>query len=1212
MSREIPQYGFFVDWDNDGGFEAGLDGWDGYPDPPVPPEPTPASIRSVSSAESDSASFSVTKPSGASEGDILVACQTSNLGDASDLGTPTGGATWQQLGSTITGGTDSLHTKVWWKEAGGAEPASYGFTQGSGADGCVSIAAVQGADGAVTPAVAAFDPFADDTSIPTPGITPTNADDVELRWVGAQYTTPPPETLTKTYTATWSASWYDYGKRSGTRLYQGATLLGDGTGYQYGKIGFDHSTIQTDLAGSTIDQVELRMSNEHSWYNSGLTARFGTHANTSEPGGSSSTSGTFNRSSHSWNKGQTKYVDLPTTIGEELRDATTTGITTGRPTAGNRNDYGYFRGYDASSSQRPRLRITYTTAGSQPVTIDGPSGLTRRTDQSSNDFTAGALATRQLDGAETTASLAFDANAEFVRAHGVTIAVASLQPTPDPDLSPTVSVSAARARSGGQSLLAEWTDDSPGQSARRVLDGLLVGRAYDLSAWVYVPTGSTPVRLGINGFGAGTVSTTHDAWEQLTYSFTAHGASHTAVVRPDLDVILESTFEDDSEISNSGGDSATHWVPGGGGPPVLAHSTQGSFQGAGSLFVTWGTATSGEFPQIQRDVPGFEVGAEYEFSAWVFVPEGAGGPGVSPFAEGGFGTASVTTDTWERISRTFTASSTTVNVKIIAVDDVNDGETVFVDQVSIMRVDESAASGEEASVDVVQLLGPGEDITDRVLGLRTTVDISYGRDHARSLSAISPGQTGWELDNRSQDYSPDNPNSPLVGQVGPGRPVLIRATWQDKLYDLFRGHLDDYELDPSRESRSVQLTALDTLARLRGAKLSTELYASVRTGEAIGIILDAIGWPADRRDLDPGASTLRWWWGESDDAFDVLSKVVEAEGPAAFAFVSSSGDFVFRDRHHRLQRDASLTSQATIRDTGTEPVFSRPVDYDIGWKDIVNTLQVDVPERAPAREEVVWEDEGIITLAAGEVRTIRVQADDPFVYAHTPVAGSRVTSADAEHIYPVDHDLVVLSGELAVSLSRTSGQSTEIRLEAGTAGATIRGLRLRATPVPVARTVQVLIEDTESIAAYGRRDYEGDLDLAGVHDVADMARLILGQRSDRLPIMTITIVGKGHTARMDQILQRDLSDRVRLVESESFTDHDHYIERIEHDIAEVGHDHRAAFGCERVREQFTNALTFDDDDRGFDEGVFGRAGVDDPDTLFVLDQSNLDEGLLGH
>ncbi|MFW5420847.1 hypothetical protein J0910_29950 [Nocardiopsis sp. CNT-189] len=156
---------------------------------------------------------------------------------------------------------------------------------------------------------------------------------------------------------------------------------------------------------------------------------------------------------------------------------------------------------------------------------------------------------------------------------------------------------------------------------------------------------------------------------------------------------------------------------------------------------------------------------------------------------------------------------------------------------------------------------------------------------------------------------------------------------------------------------------------------------------------------------------MRWWWGEYGDAFDVLSKVVEAEGPAAFAFVSSSGDFVFRDRHHRLQREASLSVQAAFRDTGAEPVFSRPVEYDIGWKDIVNSIEVDVAERAPVYQEVVWEDEGVLTLAASEQRTIRVQADDPFLYAVSPVAGHRITSADQELIVPADYDYVVLSGK---------------------------------------------------------------------------------------------------------------------------------------------------------------------------------------------------------
>lgn len=1061
-------YEFFVDWDNDGGlnlsnFEAGIDGWAGFPLPPVPPDPpdpVQASVRSVASAQSDATSFTVARPAGTVEGDVLVACQTSDVGAASALTTPTGGAAWTQLGTTISGGTGALHTKVWWKVAGDSEPTSYGFTQASGADSVASVTAIRDADTTRTPVIGQFSPFSSGTTIPTPGITPTFDNDVELRWVGAQYTTPPPQTQTKTYDATWSASWYGFGKRSGTRAYQGNNQLGDGTGNQYGKIGFNDAQIRSDLSGATIDRVELRMSNEHSWNNSGLTARFGSHNNADEPAGSSSTSGSFNRSSHSWNKGQTKYVDLPVAIGNELRDNTTKGITTGRTGAGNRSDYGYFRGHNASASQRPRLRITYTTAGSQPVTISGPAGLTQRTNQSSNDFTAGALSTRQLRSTSPTGTLGFTASHPFVRAHGVTIAVASEQPEPDPELpdeSPTLTHNTTEAFAGSGSLQVEWSDGEE-QYAHRDLTGLIVGRTYELTAHVLIPDGGVPVRVAVQDVATSVPVTAIEEWVPVALEFTATATTHLLQVLPD----------------------------------------------------------------------------------------------------------------------------------------------------------EPTDGGEQALVDAVQLIGPEEDITHRVLGLRTAVDISYGRDHARSLSAISPGQTGLELDNRSRDYTPDNPNSPLAGMLGPGRPVLIRANWQGERYNLFWGHLDDYTLDPDRNSRSVQVTALDALSLLRGVRLSTTLYSSVRTGEAIGVILDQIGWPADRRDLDPGASVLRWWWGESDDAFDVLSDVVEAEGPNAFAFVSSAGDFVFRDRHHRLQREASLTVQATLRDTGTEPNFSAPVDYDIGFKEIVNSVEVAVEEREPVHQEVVWEEEGLINLAALETRIIRVQADNPFTNAITPVQGARVTDPSYEKVFPAHHDMVVRSGDVAVSLSRTSGQSTEIRLEAGPTAAVIEGMRLRATPVPVVRTVQIRAEDEQSIAAHGRRSYDGDLARVGVHDVASIAQLILGQRSQRLPVMTVTVVGAGHTERLAQILIRDLSDRVHLVDDETFTDHPYFVERIAHNIGDVGHDHRATFGMERVREQHPNVFTFDDPDRGFDDGVFGASGIDNPDTLFTLDQSNLDEGMLGH
>ena len=104
------------------------------------------------------------------------------------------------------------------------------------------------------------------------------------------------------------------------------------------------------------------------------------------------------------------------------------------------------------------------------------------------------------------------------------------------------------------------------------------------------------------------------------------------------------------------------------------------------------------------------------------------------------------------------------------------------------------------------------------------------------------------------------------------------------------------------------MSCLDLMARFAQANpLSTPLYASIRTGTAIGYILDALGWPGGARDIDPGASTIRWWWEEGADGLTALARMLAAEGPPAMCFVDTNANFVYRDRHHRLPRAASTT-----------------------------------------------------------------------------------------------------------------------------------------------------------------------------------------------------------------------------------------------------------------------------------------------------------------
>lgn len=475
---------------------------------------------------------------------------------------------------------------------------------------------------------------------------------------------------------------------------------------------------------------------------------------------------------------------------------------------------------------------------------------------------------------------------------------------------------------------------------------------------------------------------------------------------------------------------------------------------------------------------------------------------------------------------------------------------------------------------------PGDDVTERVLA-RGNLTVAYGRDQIRALSPPAPGRAAFELNNQSRDYSPDNEDSPLFGLIEPGRPVWARTVLAATTYTLFRGHLDDFEIKPEPQERSVSVTALDPLAKLRDVKISTALYQGIRTGEAVDLILDQVGWPSADRDIDNGATIIPWWWEEGTDAFDALIKVINSEGPGAFVHADPDGKIVFRDRHHRLTRAVSKNAQATFADEGDEPLISKPYTYDAGWKEIINSVSFDVPVRAPEGvRTAVWESEQIHSLADAESLTIRAQANEPFIDAQL--------------------EFTLQTGTVSHSLARTSGQAIAFTIT-GVGAALVSSLRVTAYPVPVQRTEQILVEDSGSITAHGRRSYTPEVPWVGVHDARAVADLIIAQRAQRAPIVKFAVRGSNNS-RLYQQFARDLSDRIHIREHQTAQDHDFYIEQIEHVIS-GGAWHVTTFGCERASVHPDNVFRFNTAGQGFNDGVFAQAGMDDPANLFRFDQA---------
>lgn len=498
--------------------------------------------------------------------------------------------------------------------------------------------------------------------------------------------------------------------------------------------------------------------------------------------------------------------------------------------------------------------------------------------------------------------------------------------------------------------------------------------------------------------------------------------------------------------------------------------------------------------------------------------------------------------------------------------------------------------------------GTGEDVSAN-LTYDTPVVISWGRDEKRDFFPPAAGKMSFDLLNVDGTYSPENPAPALSGVMRPGHNARAQVEHLATTYTLFEGPLEDFDLKTERTEARVSFDATDGFEVRRNGELSTPVYTTIRTGEAIAVVLDAIGWPADKRDLDAGATIIPYWWAEGTAAVDAVKALVDSEGPPSMFYVSR-GVAVFKDRHHRLLDTESVDVQASYCVTGIgmdcDPAaspcptgsigYTRPFGYDHGAKNIVNAAYFVVERRSknPDIAEVFSETE-IRDISLGETILVEVSASDPFIDAVVPEEG---------------RDFDLLSGSVSVALTRDSGQSTTILITATGSAAQVSNLKLRARPLPVTRQLKVGAMDSSSMQAYGTRRWEGEVPWASNYDADAIADLIVGRGAEPRPILAVRIVACDD-AHLTEILTRDISHRVRVRNDAHFFDADCHVEHVTHEIHKRGRGgrHIAVISVEQAAEPPpTIPFIFDEVGHGFDDGYFDGTGTSDPVNLFIFDE----------
>lgn len=518
--------------------------------------------------------------------------------------------------------------------------------------------------------------------------------------------------------------------------------------------------------------------------------------------------------------------------------------------------------------------------------------------------------------------------------------------------------------------------------------------------------------------------------------------------------------------------------------------------------------------------------------------------------------------------------------------------------------------------------GTYDDVSDDLLR-EAGLTIALGLDSARSLAPPKIGTSAADLRNTDQRYSAESPASPIYQLMLPGRPVEHRATDgvevayesddeydSDLYYDgraqrtVHTGVLDDMPQHPERTSRRVGLTTLGTLTRLRGRrrngrKVSTALYESVSTGTALGHILDAVGWPANKRSLDTGGTTLLYWWLDDEEPYQAALDLLEVEGPQASLYEDGEGVLHFEGRNYRATEARCLTSQVTFYDRSTGATLGyeedveydsiypydgtggiqhlAPLQYDAGHRNVINAVTVETEARSVGSLGVIYTYSGNLVLQPSEVRTITVKASSggPF----------------KEAVCTNGADVTVSAGSVtSVALSRTSGANIDVTLTAGAGGATVNLFQVRAKLVSVIATQIVAnsVDASDSIAAYDQQDYaisaRKDLDPNVGVDIADA---IVQRYQEPLPSLLLTVLNVDAEHLYHQLARR-VSDRVNVVEAWTGISYDLHINSITHRVLKGGSEHYTLFGVEKVPATATqNTYRFDDAAAVWDTATWG-------------------------
>jgi len=201
------------------------------------------------------------------------------------------------------------------------------------------------------------------------------------------------------------------------------------------------------------------------------------------------------------------------------------------------------------------------------------------------------------------------------------------------------------------------------------------------------------------------------------------------------------------------------------------------------------------------------------------------------------------------------------------------------------------------------------DITDRMI----SASVSRGKN--RDLDRFNAGSLQVVLNNNDRAFDPNYAPSPFAGSIIPRREVRVTVDGER----VIETTIDDWNFayDPDGNSRA-EIQATDDFTLLARQVLVSGTATPQLSGARVTEVLDQenVVWPADKRNIDTGVSTLGADFIEGN-VLSYLQKISDSE--QGLLFIGKNGDLVFRDR---LDATPTSTTITEFKDDGTGIPFT--------------------------------------------------------------------------------------------------------------------------------------------------------------------------------------------------------------------------------------------------------------------------------------------------